>query len=345
MKKSGFLVLCLVFSSLLTAQALDQAVAKVFLYKTTVITQKTYREQVAALEAAAKAQLSPTDKLKVLDSLVLNELITQDSDKKGLKATDEEVLAQFRASNPGATDAQIRQALEKQTGLTWERAVVSLKKQIVFMKYLGALSKEKTAPQLEATATEVTDYFDANKELFRSPDYVRLSHIFFDTKKSPKGTLEEIRKRAEAALAKITQGQSTFEEVANTESEDEGTAALNGDMGFLPRTLETQAGQQLVALFGNDFLKAVFNLKKGEVSKVIASNSGLHIVRVTQKIDQHFQTLDEPVYPGQKNPTVREFIQQTLQQRKVNDYQQKLVADAGVALKAKAKIDLFKQNL
>ncbi|MEI8092739.1 MAG: peptidyl-prolyl cis-trans isomerase [Spirochaetales bacterium] len=345
MKKSLLSVAVFLLALGLGAQGLDQAVAKVTLYKTTVISQKTFREQVAALESTTKSTLTADDKVKLLNSLVLNELINQDSDKKGLKASDEEVLAQFRSSNPGATDAQIKQALEQQSGVTWDKAVVSLKKQIVFLKYLGVLSKDKPTPKLDVSAQEISDFYTSNKALFVSPDYVRVSHIFFDTKVNPKGSLTDIKKRADDSLAKITAGQSTFEELANTVSEDEGSSKLNGDMGYIPRTLESALGQQLTNLFGNDFLNAIFALKKGEVSKVLTSNSGLHIVRVTQKLDQHFLTLDEAVYPGKKTPTVKDTILQTLQQRKVSAYQQQLVTDAGDALKKQAKIDLFKQNL
>jgi len=345
MIKTGLLVVFAWVTVALSGQTLDQAVAKVSLYKTVVITQKVFREQVSALEANSKTTLAPADRLKVLDSLVLNELINQDSEKMGLKASDDDVLSQFRTSNPGATDAQIKQALEQQSGVTWEKAVVTLKKQVVFMKYLANISKDQPQTSLDATPKEISDFYESNKALFVSPDYIRVSHIFFDTNVNPKGNPNEIRKRADEALAKITSNQSTFEELANTVSEDVGTAKVNGDMGYIPRAVESTLGQQLVKLFGVDFLNNLFALKKGEVSKVLTSTAGLHIVRITQRIDQHFQTLDEPVYPGAKTPTVKDSIVKVLQQRKAAAYQQQLISAAGEELKKKAKIELFKQNM
>jgi parvulin-like peptidyl-prolyl isomerase len=99
----------------------------------------------------------------------------------------------------------------------------------------------------------------------------------------------------------------------------------------------------LLSVFGQDFLTRIFALKKGEVSDVLTSNSGLHIVRITQKVDKHFMTLDEPVFPG-KDQSVRAAIQQTLQQRKLMAAQTKMVEDIGADLRKKAVIKTFEQN-
>jgi hypothetical protein len=92
----------------------------------------------------------------------------------GLKASDDDVLAQFRSSNPGATDAQIKQALEQQSGVSWEKAVVTLKKQVVFMKYLANISREQPQPSLEVTPKEISDFYESNKVTL----LIRMSKVF-----------------------------------------------------------------------------------------------------------------------------------------------------------------------
>jgi len=340
-----FLALVLAAPAALPAQSLDQPVATIKLdKKSSIVSQKTFKDQVAALETSQNTKLSANDKKAVLDQMVTAELIKLDMEALGIKAVDEDLLKQFRASNQGMSDAQIRAEVEKQSGKSWDEATATLKKQVAAQKYFSTYPGFQDLGKVTVTEQEVKDFYDSNTTLFSAPDMVRVSHIFFDTKAKPKGTLTEIQKRADETLKKISSGQATFEEMAATVSDDPNSSKANGDIGFLPRTLESQAGQQLLGIFGRDFINAIFALKKGELSPVLTSNSGLHIVRITQKIDKHFMTLDEALYPG-KEQTVRMAIQQTLQQRKVVAAQSKLVADIGESLRKRAVIKTFEQNL
>lgn len=344
MKKWGWALAGLLLASGLNAQALDQPVATIKLdKKTSVVSQKTFRDRVAAIESAQSTKLNADTKTAILQELITAELIKMDMDAQGIKATDEDLLKQFRASNPGMTDTQIRSEVEKQSGKPWDEATVAIKRQVASMKYFNQFPAAQEIGKVTVSDKEIQDFFEANTALFTAPDFVRLSHIFFDTKVKPKGTLAEIQKKAEDIRKKIVSGQATFEEMASTVSDDTTSAKINGDIGFIPRSLESQAGQQLMTVFGKDFLNSVFALKKGEVSEVLASNSGLHIVRVTQKIDKHFMTLDEAVYPG-KDETVRAAIRANLQQRKMAAAQAKMINDIGDDLKKKATVKTFEQN-
>lgn len=335
----------LLLSMGLGAQTLDQPVATIKLEKkSSLVSQKAFREKVAVWESSQNAKLDLNGKRAFLQEMIGAELIRMDMEIQGVKGTDEDLLRQFRTSNPGLTDAQIRQEVERQSGQSWDEATAPLKKQVANMKYFAQFPQAQEVGKVSVTEKEVRDFYDSNKALFTSPDFVRVSHIFFDTKMKPKGTLAEIKVRAEETLKKIVSGQLTFEEAVAATSEDPSSSKVNGDIGFLPRTIDSQAGQQLMSIFGQEFLTALFSLKKGEVSGVMTSNSGLHIVRVTQRIDQHFLSIDEPVYPGKPETTVRIAIQQTLQQRKLVAAQAKMVADIGEELKKKATIKTFEQN-
>lgn len=339
-----FLPLFLTLTSGLSAQVLDQPVATIKLdKKSALVSQKVFRERLAALEAQG-AKFDLERKRALLQELITAELIRMDMEAQGIKGTDEDLLKQFRSSNPGLSDAQIRQEVERQSGQTWDEATAALKRQVANMKYFGQFPQSQELGKITVTEQEIREFYEANTALFTAPDFVRVSHIFFDTKVKPKGTSTEIQKRAEDTLKKITSGQATFEEMAAAVSEDASSSKANGDIGYLPRTMESQAGQQLLGVFGRDFLSGLFALRKGEVSGIMTSNAGLHIVRVTQKIEKHFMTLDEPVYPGKDDTTVRVAIQQTLQQRKLVAAQSKMVDDIGTDLKKKAVIKTFEQN-
>ena len=345
MKRWGWCAVALFMAAGVTAQSLDQPVATIKLdKKSSLVSQKAFREKAASLEAAQGTKFDLTAKKALLQEMITAEVIRMDMDAQGIKGTDEDLLKQFRANNPGLTDNQIKQEVEKQSGQTWEEATANMKRQVANQKYFGQFSQFQQLGKITVSDAEVKEFYEANTALFTAPDYVRVSHIFFDTKVTPKGTLVEIQKKAEDTLKKISSGQATFEEMVSAVSDDPGSSRVNGDIGYLPRTLESQVGQRLVSLFGRDFLNALFALKKGELSTIMTSNSGLHIVRVTQKIDKHFMTLDEAVYPGQDGTTVRSAILQTLQSRKLLAAQAKMVNDIGDELKKKATIKTFEQN-
>ena len=344
MKRWGWIAAMALAAACLTAQTLDQPVATIKLdKKTSLVSQKDFRDQVANIESQQHAKLSDDDKKKVLDQMINSELIKLDMDNQGVKATDDDLMKQFRTNNPNLSDVQIRAEVEKQSGKSWDDAVAPLKRQLAMSKYFSQFPQTAEVGKVTVTDDDVKAFFDANTSLFTAPDYVRMSHIFFDTKTKPKGTLDEIQKRADDTLKKITSGQSTFEEMAANVSDDTTSAKLNGDVGFIPRTSESPAGQRFAAILGQDFLTRIFALKKGEISGVIASNQGLHIVRITQKIDKHFLSLDEAIYPGQTQ-TVRGYIQQMLQQRKLMENQNKLFNDVAGTLREKATIKTYEQN-
>lgn len=344
MKRWGWAALLVAIAASLGAQALDQPVATIKLdKKSSLVSQKAFREAVTSQEAARNTKFDLATKKALLEEMLTAELIKVDMENQGIKATDEDLMKQFRSSNPGLTDTQIRQEVEKQSGQSWDVATLALKRQIANMKYFNQFPQAQEIGKTTVSDKEIKDFYDTNTALFTAPDFIRVSHIFFDTKVKPKGTVAEIQKKAEDTLKKITSGQETFEEMAASVSDDAQSAKVNGDIGFLPRTLESQAGQQLLTVFGKDFMNAVFALKKGEVSGVLSSNSGLHIVRVTQKIDKHFMTLDEAVFPG-KEETVRHAIQQTLLQRKIQAAQAKMISDIGTDLKKRADIKIYEQN-
>ncbi len=344
MKRWGWIAVMALAAAALTAQTLDQPVATIKLdKKTSLISQKDFRDEQAAIEQQQRAKLSDDDKKKLLDQMIGNELIKLDMDGQGIKASDEDLLKQFRSNNPGLTDAQIRAEVEKQSGKSWDDAVEPLKRQVAMQKYFSQFPQTADVGKVTVTDDEVKAYYDSNTALFTAPDFIRVSHIFFDTKTKPKGTLAEIQKRADDALKLITTNQKTFEEVATDMSEDQTSAKVNGDIGYVPRTSESPVGQRFVAILGQDFLNKVFALKKGEISGVITSNQGLHIVRVTQKLDKHFLKLDEPIYPGQAQ-TVQSYIQNLLQQRKLMENQAKLVNGVAAQLRQKATVKTYEQN-
>lgn len=128
----------------------------------------------------------------------------------------------------------------------------------------------------------------------------RASHILINAPQS--ASAEERAKakaKAEALLAEVRAKPETFAEVAKKESQDPGSAANGGDLGFFGRGA-------MVA----PFEQAAFSLPKGSISDVVATDFGFHIIQVTDT--------KQPAVPSyeQLRPKIVDELQQQQAQRK-----------------------------
>lgn len=321
----------------LHSQVIDVAVARLRYSKVEIITQKEFRDRVATLEAGLKQTLTLDQKKQLLDTMVSEKLILQAAEKSGIRVTDQEIIASAKAQigQPNMTDADLRRVVEQQMGTTWNAFLTTSRTQLTGRKYVLANPQAQELSKATAADVDVTAYYEENKSKFMNPDLVRVSHIFFDTKKAPVGTPAEIRKRAEETQKAVASGQLTFEEAVRTRSEDKTSSAKVGDLGFIPRN-----DANITGLFGRDFLAALFRLKKGEVSSVLESNLGLHIIRITEKLDQKFLGINDPISP-QDTTTVRELIKAQLSVQAQQEALEKLLESIVNGLKKDAEINLY----
>ncbi len=129
---------------------------------------------------------------------------------------------------------------------------------------------DELSDEVSVEDSELKAYYEDNKDiLYTSKDERRASHILFKTKPSDSEKEKEtVKKKAETVLAKAKAGED-FSELAKTYSED-SSAANGGDLGFFDKN-------QMVPAFS----EAAFSLGKGEISDVVESRFGYHIIKVT----------------------------------------------------------------
>jgi len=165
--------------------------------------------------------------------------------------------------------------------------------------------REQRAATIDVPEPEMRDYYEKNKDtLYTHPEQRRASHILF--KVAPNATpeeKEEARKKAEDALTRINGGED-FATVARETSEDSTTAPAGGDLGFFGR------GRMV-----KEFEDAAFALSPGQVSGVVESGFGFHIIKVTEARPAGSQPFEE----------VRDEIRRTLAVQKA---QQAISKDA-----------------
>jgi peptidyl-prolyl cis-trans isomerase D len=119
---------------------------------------------------------------------------------------------------------------------------------------------------------------------FRTPERVRVRHILIKTQGKPKADVPLLRAKAEAILKQLQNG-GDFAALAKKNSEDNapgGSAEKGGELGWVIH------GQMVP-----NFEKAAFSLKPGELSGIVDTEYGFHIVQAEEKQAAHTQTFEE----------------------------------------------------
>ena len=134
---------------------------------------------------------------------------------------------------------------------------------------------------------DLQSYYDQHRDEYRVPEQVNVRHILIKTplpgpdgKVDQKG-VEEARKKAEDVLKQVKTG-GNFADLAKKYSEDTASAKDGGSLGWIQR------GRTVP-----EFEKVAFSLPKGQISDVVQSSYGFHIIQVQDKQDAHLKTLDE----------------------------------------------------
>jgi peptidyl-prolyl cis-trans isomerase D len=130
----------------------------------------------------------------------------------------------------------------------------------------------------QVSPEDVQREFDSKPDEFSTPEQVRASHILFKTEGKDEA---EVRKQAEAVLKRAKAGED-FAKLANQYTEEEVGKTRGGDLDFFGR------GQM-----AKEFEDASFGLKPGEISDIVKTQFGLHIIKLTDRRAAAKKTLDE----------------------------------------------------
>lgn len=129
------------------------------------------------------------------------------------------------------------------------------------------LSMETIGAQLSVSEAEIKAAYDSRKDRFQQPEERRASHILVASDKLGK---DKAKAKAEQLLAEIRKTPAAFADLAKKNSDDPGSAAKGGDLGFFGRGMMVKP-----------FEDSAFGLKEGEISGVVESDFGFHIIKVT----------------------------------------------------------------
>ncbi|WP_312553318.1 SurA N-terminal domain-containing protein [Massilia sp.] len=133
------------------------------------------------------------------------------------------------------------------------------------------LDQAAVESQVSVSDAEVEQFYKANEKRFVTPEQRTASHILITKTQGAKPAEEAAAKaKAEAVLAEVRKNPADFAAIAKAQSQDPGSAGQGGDLGVVEK-----------GLFAKPVEDAIYSLKEGEVSGIVASEFGYHIIKVT----------------------------------------------------------------
>lgn len=328
-------------SAILAQTTIDKPAATIKLTKQEVISVRQFKADVDKIEGVIGRKLTAEESRQYLDSKVDMMLFVQYCDREGIRASDAEVLTligQMKSQlqlPAGADDAKLDIALKSQGVLLDARTYA--RQQLLLKGYLQAKKSDELKAIKEPTADDVLKAYELYKSQLVRPDTVRASVIYVDIRNlgadDKKKSIDAIRQVA----SQIKANPSRYDEFM-LRSQDKASLLKATSSFYVEKT------PQMVSVYGNQFMDAVFRMKVGDVSDLIENEAGLQLVRVNEVLPQKLLTLSDP-YPGVPNATVQEYITYVLATQKQNDVLAKIQADLHTTLRKEATVKIYEENL
>ncbi|HZK19058.1 MAG TPA: peptidylprolyl isomerase, partial [Clostridia bacterium] len=213
-----------------------------------------------------------------LENLITERLVEQEAKKQNITISSKDIqdrLDQIIEQN-FASEAEFTQAL-MMYNMSKEDMEKNIKNELMILEILGK--------DIEVEEEEMKDYFANNRSLFDREEQVKVRHILVEDEEEASQVLQELNNGAD------------FADLAKEKSID-GSKDNGGDLGFVKR-------QDVVEEFGN----AAFSLEPNEISGVVKSDYGYHVLQVLEK-----QPAQEAVYED-----FEEEVHDLVLQSKVNE--------------------------
>lgn len=215
------------------------------------------------------------DKYKtlVLDQMINTELLAQNAEKEGIKVTDKEIQSSYNDLKTYVnSDEQIKKSAED-LGISDDFLKEQAKLSLLIQK-----SQEKFYSEEKVSDSEMKKYYDEHIDEYKK-DEVEASHILIKTtddqnKPLPEAEQKKAKEKAEKVLKEVKAG-GDFAELAKKYSQDPGSAANGGALGAFGKGMMVK-----------EFEDAAFGMEPGQVSNLVKTDFGYHIIKVTDRIKE-----------------------------------------------------------
>ncbi len=320
------------------SQMMLQPVAAVNLIRSEMISKEALDAKKAELSAANGGQ--EIDEKDVLDIMINDALVLQGAERDGVLLKENELntlVSEQKTSVESQlgrklTDAEFNSVLNQAYNLTLAEFREKVEQNYIVNAYIRKVKSDVITNIPAPTEAEIQSFYRKNASSFINPEYVRLSHIYI-SKKDALNTNPETK--ANDIYRQLQFGSKTFDELVISSSQDESSKFIGGEIGWM--AIDDSSTRQV---FGDAFVDAVFELDNEEISKVLESNSGFHIVKVLEHIYPKMLTISDRINPDSKM-TVRQYISQTLYVEKQQVVYKQAVSELVSELRAEAEIKIL----
>lgn len=224
------------------------------------------------LRAQNQGQDPPDAQKKQIEGNIINQLIVQ---KLILRIASESNISVDEV----LVEKQFEAVKAQQQHVPPDQLKRLIREELIIKKTID----QEVISKIRVSDEELRKVYEANKEKqFKEPEQVRTSHILVAV--SPDATREEketARKKIEEALAQAKAGKD-FTELAKEYSDDPGSKNKGGDLGFFARNVMVKP-----------FEDVAFTLNEGELSDVVETRFGYHIITLTGKKSQRTISFEE----------------------------------------------------
>jgi len=285
------------------------------LNKRVSVAMRQVAAKLASLPPAYAARVQDQLRQQVLENLVIERLLDEQVKAANIQISEADLLAEMKKTGeqqqPPITLEQFQATVEAQGG-NFAEVKEEFRKGMAYRKVVAAQWDGKT----NVTDADAKQYYDSHTKDFETAEQVRASHILISTKpKDPNSDPNQAKTAAKTkidALLKQVKEGGDFAELAKKNS-DCPSSANGGDLGLFAR------GSMV-----KPFEDVAFALKANEISDVIETEFGYHIIKVTEHNDASTVPFEEAkagiteqLTNQKKNEIVRAYIQSLKEKAKI----------------------------
>ena len=261
------------------AKVFDEVAAKI---NTEIVTLSLVKERADLLRQKylrSPVGIPEEELLKEALNMIIDErLMLQEGKKLGFIVDEDSIDAAMKdiAQKNGLQEVQLEQMLEREG-----RSLSSYRNHIRDQILVSKITRFEISNRVKVSDKEVNQYYRDHQKEFWEDGRVRARHILFIAERSSSETNRKVKlQQAKKVLNEIRKGKD-FAELAMEYSEDV-SASDGGDVGFVVR------GKMV-----REFEEAVFDLKPGQISDIVETEYGYHIIKVEEVVSGNTLTLKD----------------------------------------------------
>ena len=280
------------------------------------VTRNDVEEFVHNLEGRAGGPVPPDQRDRVyrgvLDQIVGYKLLLQEVKTRKVVVTDADVDARIDQLKKQFPSEELFIKTLTDRKMTLDQIKGEARKDLS----ISRLIETEIAPKLAVKPEQVEAFYKNNPDQFTQPERVKASHILISVPETADAAAKaQAKSKAQQILKEIKAGKD-FAALAKQHSQDPGSAANGGDLGFFPKG-------QMVGPF-ND---VAFSLKPGAISNLVETQFGYHIIRVDEKQPAHTVPFEEV------KPKIEQYLKDQTRETETQAFVK--------ALRAKSKVEIL----